>query len=98
MFRTAAAAVLVLALGAATTASAAQYSVSTAGKSDAQIRAEVTQAANKACTAAYSSDVLIAYEREDCVRDSVAAALSKAPQTAMNAAGSARDASAIASR
>lgn len=97
MFRTAATA-LVLALGVASAANAAQYSVSTDGKSAAEIRAEVTLAANKACTAAYANDVLIAYEREGCVRDTVAAALAKAPQTAMNATGAARDASAIASR
>lgn len=98
MFRTAAAAALVLTLGAASTASAAQYAVSTVGKSDAQIRADVTAAANKACSVAYANDVLIAYEREGCVRDTVAAALAKAPQGALAAAGSARDASAIASR
>lgn len=98
MIRTAAAILTLAVLGAASTASAAQYAVPTAGKSPAQVRADVVNAAYKACDAAYAGDVLIAYERDGCVRASVQSALSKAPQTALNAATAGHDVAAVTSR
>jgi hypothetical protein len=98
MIRTAAAVLALAVLGAASAANAAQYTVQTAGKSPAQVRADVTAAAYKACDQAYASDVLIAYERDACVRDSVQAALSKAPQTALNASSAAHDVAAVTAR
>lgn len=88
MIRTAAA-VLSLAL-LATSANAAQFTVSTVGKTPAELRVAVTDAAVKACALAYQDDRLAVYKRDDCVRESVEAALAKAeagPQTAMNSAG-----------
>lgn len=84
MFRTAATVLALAVLGVAANANAAGYSytVSPVGKSPAEVKAAVTDAAYKACNEAYANDVFIAYKREACVRDSVQAALAKAPLAA----------------
>lgn len=75
MFRTAAALLSVAFL--ATAANAAEVKVSTLDKSPTQVRAAVGDAAFKACKQAYAEDVFAIYERESCVRDSVADALAQ---------------------
>lgn len=85
MIRTVATVLAVALLGAAaTTANAADYSytVSPAGKSPDQLKAAIVDAAYKVCNDAYANDVFIAYKRETCVRDSVQAALARAPLAA----------------
>jgi hypothetical protein len=86
MFRTAAAVIGFAFL--ATAANAAEIKVTTLDKSPAEVRAAITDAAVKACNAAYSGDNLFIYERDACVRNVVADTVAKvelANATAMNA-------------
>ena len=62
----------------ATSVSAAEIKVSTQNKSVNEVRVAVSDAAFKACKQAYADDLFAVYERDTCVRDSVASALSKA--------------------
>ncbi|MDR3507871.1 MAG: hypothetical protein P4L64_08250 [Caulobacteraceae bacterium] len=76
MFRTSA-----IALGLAIlagSANAAEFKVLTADKSPAELRAAVSDAAFKACKAAYAGDVFAVYERDGCVKETVETALTKA--------------------
>ena len=75
-----------------TAANAAEIRVSTAGKSPAEIRAAVGDAALKVCKQAYANDVFAVYERDGCVRDTVADALAKADASLDGAANSKADA------
>lgn len=95
MFRTAS---VVLGLAfLATATNAAEIKVSTLDKSPAQLRAAVSDAAFKACSRAYSGDVLAIYEREACARDAAEVALTKSTATT-NAQNTARDGAVLASR
>lgn len=96
MFRTAAALVGVAFL--ATAANAAEIKVSTADKSPAQIRAAVSEAAFKACRQAYAGDAFAVYERDGCVRDTLADALAKADVGAATAANTQRAHTLVSSR
>jgi gamma-glutamyl:cysteine ligase YbdK (ATP-grasp superfamily) len=69
---------LVLALGlVAGAANAAEIKVSAAGKSPAELRAAVSQAAFSACKTAYNGEVFAYYEREACVTDTVKTVMAK---------------------
>lgn len=86
MFRTAAAVIGFAML--ATAANAAEIKVATLDKSPAEVRAAITDAADKACKSAYSGDVFFIYERDACVRNVVTDTMAKvdlANSTAMNA-------------
>ncbi len=96
MFRTAAAILSVAFL--ATAANAAEVKVSTLDKSPTQVRAAIGDAAFKACKQAYSDDVFAVYERDPCVRDSVADALARANAAPAVATAAPRQASVLASR
>ena len=96
MFRTAAAILSVAFL--ATAANAAEIKVSTLDKSPTQVRAAVGDAAFKACKQAYADDVFAVYERDSCVRDSVADALAKANAGSAVAANAAHQSAVLASR
>jgi hypothetical protein len=70
----------------ATSANAADFAVQTAGKSPAEVRAAVVEAARKACASAYGNDYLPVYISKSCVSDTVADAMShvKSTELAMN--------------
>jgi hypothetical protein len=70
----------------AASANAADITVQTAGKTPAQIRADISDAANKACARAYADDNLSVYKRSSCVYETYQAAMAQVPstQTAMN--------------
>jgi hypothetical protein len=83
---------IAIALGAAfmaASANAADITVQTAGKSPAQIRADISDAAYKACARAYADDALSVYKRGSCAYETYQAAMSQvtATQTAMNTRG-----------
>jgi redox-regulated HSP33 family molecular chaperone len=86
---TTAAAALALAF-LATSANAADIVVQTAGKSPAEIRTAIAEAAHKACVRAYANDYLSVYKTDTCVADTIADAMGKVKtvETAMNTRGS----------
>lgn len=96
MFRFAAALVGVAFI--ATAVNAAEIKVSTTDKSPSEVRAAVSDAAFKACRAAYAGDVLAIYERDGCVRDSVTEALAKANAGVATAANTKAPVAVVASR
>lgn len=68
--------ILPLALGIAMIAGAANamdIRVNTAGKSDAEVRLLVRDAAHKACKLEYNGDYFADYKRDGCERDTVRA-------------------------
>lgn len=70
-------------------ASADQYTVTLYGKSPAQVRTEINDAAYKACKAAYYEEIYADYELDSCVADSVEAAQAQA-RTVLAANGTRR--------
>lgn len=68
-------------LGAAP-ASAEAIRISTAGKTPAQLKAEVTKAAAELCRAEVGDATLAYYMERSCIRASVSAALRSTPETA----------------
>jgi len=58
-------------------ANAAEFKVSTVGKSPTELRAAVSEAAFKACKSAYAGEIFADYERDGCVKSTVKASLAR---------------------